>query len=531
VQQHQFVFIGGLQRSGTNILARALADHPLVSGFRNTATPADEGQYLQSVYPSEPAYGGPANFGFHPEAHLTETSPLVREENRHRLFAEWGQYWDLARPMLLEKSSMNLIRTRFLQALFPEAYFLIVTRHPIAVSLATGYESVRRTESLLEHWLVCHELFEEDRPYVRRLRVITYEELIERPQATLEAVSSFLNLPPHQQKLETRHERRRHARHMKTWATLGNSPDLGDRAESLNIAQKYGSRARHFGYQLQLPDPVPSAEGAQSRPAQRGPRESPLRGPDFLIIGAQKAGTSSLFSYLAEHPNVAPPSRKEMHFFDRLWAYRCGIDSYRARFPERTLGPDGSPRITGEGSPHYMFHPRVPSLVVEHFPDIKLLVVLRNPPDRAYSHYQMIRRRGGHERLSFEEAIDAEGERLEGEEQRMEADANYQSKAHRRFSYLARGIYVDQLMRWAEFFPREQMLILESRELRTSPAAALGRVYEFLGLPDRDLKTPKLANAFSYELLDPRTRERLVEYFAPHNRRLYDYLGVDFGWQ
>jgi len=223
---------------------------------------------------------------------------------------------------------------------------------------------------------------------------------------------------------------------------------------------------------------------------------------------------------------------KEIHFFDGASSRLYGIDSYRALFPEGTVGPDGLPRITGEATPYYMFHPRVPSMVAEHLRDVKLLVVLRNPADRAYSHYQMTKRRHWeHEQLSFEEAIDAEGQRLEGEEEKLAADPNYMSMAHRRFSYLARGIYVNQLMRWAKFFPREQILVLESRELLTRPAVALGRVYEFLGLPEHDLEAPKLRNAGSYKPVNPETRQRLVEYFAPHNRRLYDYLGVDFGWQ
>jgi hypothetical protein len=524
--QRRFVFIGGLHKSGTNILARALAKHPMVSGFRNTGAPANEGQFLQNVFPSESACGGSSRFGFHPDAAITETSPLVSDENRDRLQEAWSRHWDLSRPVLLEKSSMNLIRTRFLQALFPEAYFLIVVRNPLAVALATGYWDVSRAASLLEHWLVCHERFAEDRPHLRRVRVIAYEDLIERPQATLDDVHSFLGLPPHQPEVDTRHERRRHARYVETWNTLTNSPDAGEREATLAIADKYGSRLHQFGYQLQLPETMPSTSAAAASPAEQRSRKSSPRGPDFLIIGAQKAGTSSLFSYLAEHPNVAPPARKELHFFNRRWAYRSGIESYRALFPMQTRAPDGSLRITGEGTANYMFH-----LVAEHFPDVKLLVVLRNPPDRAYSHYQMVRRIGGHETLSFEEAIDAEADRLDSEEARMEADDNYQSKAHRRFSYLASGVYVDQLTRWAKFFPREQMLILESRELRARPAETLNRVYEFLGLPDHGLASLKSENAFPYEPMNPRTRERLVEYFAPHNRRLYDYLGVDFGWR
>ena len=118
--EHRFVFIGGLHRSGTTFLWRCMGEHPLVSMFPITLRPPAEGQLLQSVYPRASVYGGPGRFGFSPEAHLTEGSPLVSAESRMRLLADWAPLWDLDKPVLLEKSPPNLIRGRFLQALFPE---------------------------------------------------------------------------------------------------------------------------------------------------------------------------------------------------------------------------------------------------------------------------------------------------------------------------------------------------------------------------------------------------------------------------
>lgn len=136
--EHQFVFLCGLHRSGTSPLFRLMRGHPDISGFANTGVQEDEGQHLQTIFPPALAFGGPGRFGFAGDAHLTETSALVTPENRARLLREWFRYWDVERRCLLEKSPPNLIRTRFLQAMFPNSYFLTITRHPVVVALASA---------------------------------------------------------------------------------------------------------------------------------------------------------------------------------------------------------------------------------------------------------------------------------------------------------------------------------------------------------------------------------------------------------
>jgi Sulfotransferase family len=151
------VFLAGLHRSSTTRLGRPLAAHPEISGFSNTGAPADEGRHLQSVYPSDYEYGRPGRFGFAPEMHLTETSELTSEESAKRLFEEWSSHWDLSRPLLLEKSPSNLLKTRFLQELYPGSAFVVIVRHPIPVSIPTAkWRGTRRYYRLLEHWLRCH---------------------------------------------------------------------------------------------------------------------------------------------------------------------------------------------------------------------------------------------------------------------------------------------------------------------------------------------------------------------------------------
>jgi len=135
--KNRHLFLCGLHRSGTSVLHRCLREHPSISGFENTGVPQDEGQHLQTVFRPAHALGGPGRFGLDPRAHLTEASELVTAANRERIAAEWGRHWDASCSYLMEKSPPNLLRTRFLQAIFPESSFITITRHPIATAFAT----------------------------------------------------------------------------------------------------------------------------------------------------------------------------------------------------------------------------------------------------------------------------------------------------------------------------------------------------------------------------------------------------------
>lgn len=195
----RFVFVGGLHRSGTSLVFRLLRAQPGVSGFRGTGVWEDEGQHLQSLLPAARSIGGPGRFGWHPDAHLTEACRFARPGARAELIASWSPYWDMDEKVLLEKSPPNLLRFRLLQELFPEAAFVAVVRHPLAVALSTRRmtASLRLlgVRSLVLHWIRCHEILEADRPRLRRLHVLRYEDLAADPQGCLDGLLRFLHLP------------------------------------------------------------------------------------------------------------------------------------------------------------------------------------------------------------------------------------------------------------------------------------------------------------------------------------------------
>ena len=243
---NEMLFLGGLHRSGTSLIFQCLRDHPQISGFNDTGAPEDEGQHLQSVYPRAALHGGPGLFGYAPQLHLTEDSLLVRAENRHRLFSDWRPFWDLSRPYLMEKTPQNLIQSRFLQALFPDARFLMVMRHPLAVAYATRKWSHTSLYSLIEHWLHCHELFAQDRPHLARAHVVRYEDFVERPEQSLREIYEFLDLDFHPATAPIRGQI--NEKYLARWKR--------DRAKLLtgryldHLVTRLSSRLEHFGYEF-----------------------------------------------------------------------------------------------------------------------------------------------------------------------------------------------------------------------------------------------------------------------------------------
>ena len=255
--------------------------------------------------------------------------------------------------------------------------------------------------------------------------------------------------------------------------------------------------------------------------------------PDFLIIGAQRCGTTSLYKYLEQHPAVAPAVlSKGVHYFDVN--YTRDDAWYRSHFPSRPYKAllskrSGQEALTGEGSPYYLFHPAVPSRVATVIPNVRLIAMLRNPISRAYSQYQHEVARG-FENRGFEDALKMEDERLAGEEERLCADPGYYSFSHQHHSYVSRGIYVDQLRRWMALFPQDQILIVDSGDFFAQPERAYRDVLSFLGLRDHSLKRYPSLNAHRYEPMSDRARAFLEAAFEEPNLALTAFLRRQFSW-
>lgn len=248
---HRFVFICGLHRSGTSLLHRCLRDHPDISGFANTNATEDEGQHLQSVYPPDYEFGPVNRFGFDSAAHLDESSPLATPENARRLFEQWSRHWDLTKPVLIEKSPPNLLRTRFFQSLFPRSYFIVILRHPVAVSFATMKWNAGRIDRLLEHWVTCHERFERDHRCLRNAYVLKYESFVKQPEEALSKIYSFIGLDfaPSKQSIKSD----LNEKYFEMWRRrpIGryNHPPLRQLAR-LYFRVRFEKRVNRFGYSL-----------------------------------------------------------------------------------------------------------------------------------------------------------------------------------------------------------------------------------------------------------------------------------------
>lgn len=254
--------------------------------------------------------------------------------------------------------------------------------------------------------------------------------------------------------------------------------------------------------------------------------------PDFLIIGAQKAGTSSLYAWLTEHPDILDARRKELHYFDR-GASSSPVAAYWPDFPLR-LKVFALRRlrrrnvVTGEATPIYLFHPSVPGLVAQHLPDVRLIVLLRDPVERAISHYWMEFNRGI-EVLPLEEALVAEEERIGPELNRIERQ-EAPGESFRWASYVTRGHYVDQLECWLALFPRSQMLVIEFGQLAREPLAVYEQTLRFLGV-DPGVAPPPAFEAVrvgSRAETRPETVAWLRKKFRQSNERLYELVGIDY---
>lgn len=259
-------------------------------------------------------------------------------------------------------------------------------------------------------------------------------------------------------------------------------------------------------------------------------------GPDLIVVGAKRGGTTSLWRYLADHPGVLPTfpraeNIKGTYFFDEEWDR--GEAWYRSHFPTaarrawaaRSLGYDP---VTFEASPYYLFHPRAPVRAHQVVPGALVVALLRDPVERAFSHWK--ERRNHTEPLGFAAALAAEADRTAGEEAHLLEDPSARSFAHRHQTYVAQGRYAPMLERWLHAYGTDQVMVEAAETFYADPQAFLDRLTDRLGLPRRSLGSPKPFNAEPSADMDPVVRVSLTEHLSPDIVAVEDLLGRPMPW-
>jgi hypothetical protein len=260
--------------------------------------------------------------------------------------------------------------------------------------------------------------------------------------------------------------------------------------------------------------------------------------PDFLVIGTKRGGTTSLFNYLMMHPGVLglfprPRGRKSTDYFFQDWDR--GERWYRSHFHTRTYRERlrrrlGYSPVGGEASPYYVWDPRIAQRVHAQAPGVRAIMLVRDPVERAWSHYQE-RVENGVEPLTFEQALAAEESRTDGELDEMLRDPAYYSTAFDWYSYRARGLYLPQLENWCSVFPQEQLLTVRSEDMYTDVQAVFDTVCTFLGIEQLELPSKRTFNASVRSSTVPAdARAELRDFYAPHNQALENYLGRQLHW-
>lgn len=243
--------------------------------------------------------------------------------------------------------------------------------------------------------------------------------------------------------------------------------------------------------------------------------------PDFLIIGVHKGGSTSMFEYISQHPEVEMARRKELNFYTKY--FYLGMRYYQSLFPKKSVG-----KITGEATPYYFFHPLVPERVKKTLPNVKIILLLRDPVLRAHSHYNMIK--AIEPASTFDEAIRLEQSRIENETKKILNNPKYYSIDHQTFSYFSRGLYAEQLDNWTKHFSLENMLVLKSEDFFSDTKKELKKVYAYLGLAEVYPPDVSAKNARKYGGLSKEDYNRYKAFFKKDLNKLKEKLGDHFQW-
>ncbi|MEZ5567540.1 MAG: sulfotransferase domain-containing protein [Halioglobus sp.] len=257
--------------------------------------------------------------------------------------------------------------------------------------------------------------------------------------------------------------------------------------------------------------------------------------PDFLIIGAMKSGTTALYDLLQQHPGICAADTKEVGFLDRPEFYRFGESWYGSYFPlprkMRHLSAQlGYRALTGEASPAMIRHSYAIK-AARHVPNARLIVILRNPVERAYSHYQHVSRSITPDALSFAQALAAEQDRIRHDLEMNQLDPERAGSNLTRLGYMERGKYIEHIEQWLRYFPRSQMKILSYDQFSRQPVTVADEIVRYLDLPAHEFNAPRTLNrGHSSAPMDADSRRFLTEFYRPYNRRLFEFLDDDWGW-
>ena len=290
------------------------------------------------------------------------------------------------------------------------------------------------------------------------------------------------------------------------------------------------------GAVVALREKIPTPMHSLVRGAYRGfsmATKSARTLPDFVMVGGQRCGTTSLFKNLAEHPQVLRPGIDKGTDYYTLH-YDKGLDWYRSRFPVRAVGNlrtrSHGPASVFEACTYYMFHPFAIERMAQDLPDAKVVVMLRNPVERAFSAYKHERARGFETEPDFARALELEPARLEGELDRMGADVSYESHPHRHQAYTARGQYAEQVRRVWEHYPREQVLVCFSEDYFARPEQEYDAIRTFLGLSAFQPRAFDKVNARPSKPMPDQAHEMLVRHYRDHDADLAGLLGRQLPW-
>ncbi len=255
--------------------------------------------------------------------------------------------------------------------------------------------------------------------------------------------------------------------------------------------------------------------------------------PNVVLAGVQRSGTTALFEALYRLPMVERSRRgKGSHYFS--YNYHRGWEWFQSQFPTKRWAAavesrHGHPMFCFDACPYYLYHPFAVERMAQALPDVKVMVMLRDPVRRAESHFHHSVSHG-HESLSFEDALAAEAERLAGEDRKMQEDWAYWSHSHEHHSYVSKGLYVDQLERLYRHYPHDQVMVIQSEAFYRDSNRVLAEVTEWLGLPAVELVGSDDRNGHQYKKMDPAMRERLIEVYREPNERLFQLIGKRYDW-